>query len=393
MPAKKSMSVSSMFATTHQSKEVSGLRDRVAELEAEIDQLRSQQAPEFTAAEKDTLEQRIAELAEQLAHRSGVHEIPLASIQPDPDQPRTIYPESVIHERAESLRREGQLSPVILIPLENGQYRLFDGHLRQFAAPLAGLTTLKAVFRADSDPIDRFDQQLTTSIQSEKLHDLDLAAGLIRLISYRTELSSADIPTITNSALQRLKRMGTVSQLKRLQSATAEEQKQWLEQQGLEAKQQQVLQVILGKGLNPVSVNTNAFPLMRLSTDLQDAMRQGLEASKAKVIGQLTPEKLETTAAIATRLRKKLIQETLREQLSLSMIRQRVRDLIHESTSPDPSATRAGQGHRSVSQSVQQVKGLLQGIAIDPQQDRASLEALKTALEEQLKQVQQLLNG
>lgn len=388
------MSVSSMFAPTHQSREVSGLKDRVAELEAEIAHLRTQQPIGFTADDKVDLEQRIAELTDQLATRGGVHEVSIELIQPDPDQPRTIYPESVIHERAESLRREGQHSPIILIPLDDGQYRLFDGHLRRFAAPLAGLNTLKAVFREDSDPIERFDQQLTTSIQSEKLHDLDLAAGLIRLIGYRSKLTATDIPALTNSALQRLKRMGTVGKLKSLQAATADAQKQWLQEQGLEEKQQQVLQVILGKGLNPVSINSNAFPLLRLPNDVQEAIRQGLEASKAKALGQLTAEKLETTPAIAKKLRKRLIQDALKEQLSLSVIRRRIRELIRESTAqPAEPPTHAPDGQRSIRQSVQQVKGLLDGMAIDPLQDRSHLEALKKALEEQLSQVQQLLGG
>jgi ParB family chromosome partitioning protein len=120
----------------------------------------------------------------QLATQGGVHEIAINLIDPDPVQPRQTFPQLVIQERAESLRRQGQKNPIVLIPQLDGRYKLFDGELRWRSAPLAGMRKLKAVFLPKEEAPDEvvvFEGQIVSSIHSEKLHDLDLAAALIRV--------------------------------------------------------------------------------------------------------------------------------------------------------------------------------------------------------------------
>jgi len=358
------------------------LEDKVRMLEEEIETLRAHQS---SSEEQEALEQKIAELTAQLEERGGVHEIEVEKIQLDPNQPRTIYPQSVINIRAESLRKEGQLTPVILIPLENGEYRLFDGHLRRIAAPIAGLTHLKAVLRIEEDPAITFDQQLSTSIQSEKLHGLDLAYGLIKLMQYYdAALSEQQIPTILNTTIQKLKRFGKDSELERLQSTSLEEQQSWIESLDLDRQQRFVLEVILGKSLNPASINVNIFPLLKLPMDIQSAMREGLEASKARELGKLTATRLKLNEMEAIALRKSLAQEAIAQQWSLSILRQKIKDATQPKEEAKP---------RPAQRIVEKVQGLFDGIAIDPYQDRAELEELEKQLQEQLAKVRSLLQA
>lgn len=389
MPKRSSPSLNAMFGEVGQVKEVTELKDKVGELEAEIERLRAEQS-QSSSEENTELQKKIEELTIQLAERGGVHEITLDRIQLDPEQPRQIYPESIINERAESLRREGQLSPVILIPLDDGTYRLFDGHLRHMAAPRAGLETLKAVFRKASDPIETFDRQLTTSIQSEKLHDLDLAAALIKLIHHRTGLAIDDIPSLTSNAVYRLRRSGNLRNLPSIQSAAVDIQLQWLQNQGLEDVQQQIFQIILGKSLNPATINSHAFPLLKLPKDVQEAMKRGLEPSKAKEIAKLTSEKLNTSKASATKIRKSLADEALDSLMPLSEVKKRVRSLIQENRKKASSSSTDTSG-----QSVDQAIAYLSNFdsMVDTIDAPDELEALRLTLTDQLKRIEEKLQG
>ncbi|TBR56925.1 hypothetical protein B4U84_26130 [Westiellopsis prolifica IICB1] len=63
-------------------------------------------------------------------YSGGVHEIEIQRIKPDPEQPRQTFPLYQLQERAESLRRHGQKTPIVLIPQPQSEYILFDGELR-----------------------------------------------------------------------------------------------------------------------------------------------------------------------------------------------------------------------------------------------------------------------
>ena len=94
---------------------------KIAELQAEITQLRSAQSPE--------LEVQVQNLREQLQH-SGEKHIKLELIDPNPEQPRQTITSSAIQAKARSLSKHGQITPVILVPHSNDRYILLDGQLR-----------------------------------------------------------------------------------------------------------------------------------------------------------------------------------------------------------------------------------------------------------------------
>lgn len=385
MPAKKLTPVSRMFAGAQQSQEVLHLKDRVAELEEEIINLRSNTD---TSNNQLILEQRIEELTAQLAERGGVHHVPIEKIHPDPDQPRTIFPQVVVEARAKSLREDGQLTPVILFPLENGEYKLFEGALRRLAAPLAGMTHLKAVFRTENESfVEVFDRQLTTSIQSEKLHGLDLANALIRLVIYKNpELQGreAEIPSFLNAAIQRLKRAKALSDLDKLQTAQIEEQEEWISRADLRDEERKVLLVILGKQLNPASINTNIFPLLKLPEDLQASMRDGLDASKARELAKLTHKRLGVNLDELVGIRKELACNAIQQQWSLSHLKQKMQTVIRERSNVDLAASK-------FDRAIQQVQSLK--ITMEDGVEQSHLKLLERTLQEKLKEVRSLMRS
>lgn len=110
--------ISNAFANAGQSQKIHHLTKRVEELEAEINQLR---AVEVDSEEKIVLEARIQELVTELADKQGVSEVPINLIDRNPRQPRQTFTKASIKGMAELLKKQGQHTPVILIPLSKNK--------------------------------------------------------------------------------------------------------------------------------------------------------------------------------------------------------------------------------------------------------------------------------
>lgn len=386
MATKKPAQISQMFASVSQNQEVLQLRDRVDELESELSQLRSQ---ELDSSEKETLEQQIQELAHQLAQQGGEHHVPLDRIHPDPNQPRTVFPQALIQARAKSLREEGQHSPIILIPQAEGEYKLFDGELRWRSAPLAGLTELRAVFLTQEafEKVDKaaiFDRQLTTSLQSEKLHPFDLANGLVKLMVMRhPELNKQVevIPNLLNATIQRLRRTGEIGELETIAIADQVTQQTWIEKACSSEAERWILETILSKQLNPVSINSNVFPLLNLPLDLQSVIRtEGLEGSKVLELKRISGKSLNIDEEAATDIRVKLTQEVIGQKLALDPIRAKVKEILQAYKESKPTNKQSELTQRLVS-IPKQLK--LAKVWEDPQK-KQKLEKLLSELEKLL---------
>ena len=73
--------------------------------------------------------------------------IPIGLIDPFPEHPFQVRDDEEMAEMAESVRRYGVISPVLLRPGAEGRYELVSGHRRKRAAEIAGLAELPAVVR------------------------------------------------------------------------------------------------------------------------------------------------------------------------------------------------------------------------------------------------------
>lgn len=75
--------------------------------------------------------------------------LPLASLRPNPDQPRRTFDEEALEELAESVRARGVVQPLIVRPdpREEGAYQIVAGERRFRAARMAGLTDVPAIVR------------------------------------------------------------------------------------------------------------------------------------------------------------------------------------------------------------------------------------------------------
>src|SRR5690606_37926822 len=81
----------------------------------------------------------------------GLANLPVASIEPHPDQPRRVFDEAALDELAASIAARGVIQPVIVRPIAPGRWQLVAGERRWRAAQKAQLHEIPALIRELED--------------------------------------------------------------------------------------------------------------------------------------------------------------------------------------------------------------------------------------------------
>ena len=112
---------------------------------------------------------------------AGLQEIGIGEIDPNPNQPRRAFRDESLAELAQSIREQGVLQPLLVVPTEGGRYRIVAGERRWRAARLAGLATVPCVVR-ELDALQQMEAALVENLQREDLNAIDMAAGIRALM-------------------------------------------------------------------------------------------------------------------------------------------------------------------------------------------------------------------
>lgn len=76
--------------------------------------------------------------------RERLMEIPISEIRDFPDHPYMVKDDEAMLELVESIRTRGLIQPVLVRPVENGQYEMVSGHRRKRAFELANIEKIPA---------------------------------------------------------------------------------------------------------------------------------------------------------------------------------------------------------------------------------------------------------
>ena len=118
-----------------------------------------------------------------------VREIPVATIEPDPAQPRRVFDEEKLGRLAESIRRYGLLQEPGVVQIggegggESARYRLIWGERRWRASQLAGLARIRckvfpAVTSSAIEQLRRKEQQWAENAEREGLSPIEEAIAI-----------------------------------------------------------------------------------------------------------------------------------------------------------------------------------------------------------------------
>lgn len=106
--------------------------------------------------------------------------LPLDQIIRNESQPRTVFDDSSIAELAESIKKDGLQSPIMVRPV-NGKYEIVQGERRYRAAQVAGLSEIDAFIKELTDD-DAFHLALIENIQREQLSPIEEANAFKRYV-------------------------------------------------------------------------------------------------------------------------------------------------------------------------------------------------------------------
>jgi ParB family transcriptional regulator, chromosome partitioning protein len=114
---------------------------------------------------------------------AGAHfsELPLASIVPNPRQPRSVFDEDAMAELTASVREVGLLQPIVVRPVDGGRYELVMGERRWRACQEVGLETIPAIVRDTADDALLRDA-LLENLHRAQLNPLEEAAAYQQML-------------------------------------------------------------------------------------------------------------------------------------------------------------------------------------------------------------------
>jgi ParB family chromosome partitioning protein len=109
----------------------------------------------------------------------SIQTIPIATIRPDPNQPRRYFDEVALDELGQSIAARGLIQPIVVRPIGDG-YQIVAGERRWRAAQKAQLHEIPALIRDFSDA-ETLEVALVENIQRQDLNAIEEAEGYKRL--------------------------------------------------------------------------------------------------------------------------------------------------------------------------------------------------------------------
>ena len=112
---------------------------------------------------------------------SGVTEIEIDKIHPNPNQPRKNFDVEALNELASSIKTHGIVQPIVVNDLGNGSYMIIAGERRWRAANICGLKTVPAVVRKYTDKQVK-EISIIENLQREDLNPVEAARAIKELM-------------------------------------------------------------------------------------------------------------------------------------------------------------------------------------------------------------------
>ena len=113
---------------------------------------------------------------------TGLQEISVSSIDPNPNQPRNHFDEDALAELSVSIKAIGLLQPVLVRPSSTpDRFELIAGERRWRASKRAGLSTIPAIVRV-TDDVSSVEQALVENLHRQDLTPLEEAAAYQQLL-------------------------------------------------------------------------------------------------------------------------------------------------------------------------------------------------------------------
>ena len=112
---------------------------------------------------------------------TGVTEVDIEKIKPNPNQPRKNFDVDALNELAASIKTHGIVQPIVVNDLGDGIYMIIAGERRWRAANICGLKTVPAVIRNYTDKQVK-EISIIENLQREDLNPVEAARAIKELM-------------------------------------------------------------------------------------------------------------------------------------------------------------------------------------------------------------------
>jgi ParB family chromosome partitioning protein len=223
------------------------------------------------------------------------NQVPLATIKPNPNQPRRYFDPEALANLQTSIREHGILEPLLVRPQNKG-YELVAGERRYQAAKALGLKMVPVIIRELSNS-EALKIALTENLQREDLNPVEETQSILDLLALELATDIDDV----RSRLNKMKHAhDRTHDLATIEGAG------------------QIDQLLTGLGYQWRSWVKNRLPVLNLPPIILEALAQGqLKYTAAIAIARVNDE-----TAMQT-----LLDQAIAGSLSVAQIRDRVRAL------------------------------------------------------------------
>ena len=131
--------------------------------------------------------------------------LPIEQLRPFEAHPFQVRDDESMEQLVESIRREGIMTPILVRPLDTGEYEIISGHRRVHACRRAGIEKIPALIRdlgRDAAAIALVDSNLHREhiLPSEKAFAYKMKMEAMNRQGQRTDLTSSQPATKSDSA-------------------------------------------------------------------------------------------------------------------------------------------------------------------------------------------------
>lgn len=120
-------------------------------------------------------------LREDTQNNTGISTLPMALVEPNPEQPRKVFDPEGMEALKKSISTHGIITPITVRTAQNGYYQIIAGERRWRAARSIGLTEIPA-FIIEADDQKVMELALIENLQREDLNPIEEAKGYSTLI-------------------------------------------------------------------------------------------------------------------------------------------------------------------------------------------------------------------
>lgn len=273
---------------------------------------------------------------------SSSQAISIDRIELPQQQPRRYFNSEKMAQLIQSVKEHGILEPLLVRPLSNGKYELVAGERRLRAAQAAKLPEVPVVVR-ELDDRQALQVALLENLQREDLNPIEETEGILQLLTLALDTSSDEVVSLLHQAYNAKQRGRDLNGNVTIQIKKVEE-----------------ILATVGR-FNTESFRSNRLPLLNLPDDVLEVLRQGkLEYTKARTIARLKDNET----------RQGLLKEAIKQNLSLTQIKERMKEVVPVSAS-----------ELTVSNRLVAVSRKLKGSSLDDPKKQRRLEKLLQELE------------